>query len=174
VRFLAELAKFKLAPPVLTLGCLKTCLDDFQHHSVDVACLLLESAGRFLTRSPESAARANTLVDIMWRLKKAKNLDAHQNTLVENAYYQCRPPTTSAVKYGCVFAPVSPCRHPEHLLCFLRSSRSGASGEKRHGVVVVSTKQKQTARSTSERTPKTNGSEIEAYERGEVNWTHCS
>jgi len=115
VRFLAELAKFKLAPPVLTLGCLKTCLDDFQHHSVDVACLLLESAGRFLTRSSESAARANTLVDILWRLKKAKNLDAHQNTLVENAYYQCRPPTTSAVKcvsaYICVCVALPPLSH---------------------------------------------------------------
>ena len=42
--------------------------------------------------------RTGNLLDILWRLKKAKNLDARQVTLVENAYYQCRPPERAAAK----------------------------------------------------------------------------
>lgn len=30
------------------------------------------------------------------RLKNVKNLDARHSTLVENAYYQCKPPERSA------------------------------------------------------------------------------
>ncbi|KAL6958967.1 Regulator of nonsense transcripts upf2 [Sarracenia purpurea var. burkii] len=51
---------------------LTTCLDDFTHHNIDVACNLLETGGRFLYRS----------------LKLL--------TLVENAYYLCKPPERSA------------------------------------------------------------------------------
>nr|CAB3487688.1 unnamed protein product [Digitaria exilis] len=75
---------------------LAACLDDFTHHNIDVACNLLETCGRFLYRSPETTIRMSNMLEILRRLKNAKNLDAHHSTLVENAYYMCKPPERSS------------------------------------------------------------------------------
>ncbi|KDP46148.1 hypothetical protein JCGZ_06659 [Jatropha curcas] len=96
IRFLGELCKFRIAPPGLIFSCLKACLDDFTHHNIDVACNLLETCGRFLYRSPETAVRMANMLEILMRLKNVKNLDPRHSTLVENAYYLCKPPERSA------------------------------------------------------------------------------
>jgi len=74
----------------------QACLDDFTHHNIDVACNLLESCGRFLYRSPETTVRMANMLEILMRLKNVKNLDPRHSTLVENAYYLCKPPERSA------------------------------------------------------------------------------
>ncbi|PWZ27574.1 Regulator of nonsense transcripts UPF2 [Zea mays] len=96
IRFIGELCKFKMAPPALVFSCLKACLDDFSHHNIDVACNLLETCGRFLYRSPETTIRMANMLEILMRLKNVKNLDSLHSTLVENAYYLCKPPERSA------------------------------------------------------------------------------
>nr|VDC89735.1 unnamed protein product [Brassica oleracea] len=96
IRFIGELCKFKIVPSGLVFSCLKACLDDFTHHNIDVACNLLETCGRFLYRSPETTLRMTNMLDILMRLKNVKNLDPRQSTLVENAYYLCKPPERSA------------------------------------------------------------------------------
>ncbi|KAL3655076.1 Regulator of nonsense transcripts upf2 [Castilleja foliolosa] len=96
IRFIGELCKFKITPAGLVFSCLKACLDDFTHHNIDVACNLLETCGRFLYRSPETAVRMSNMLEILMRLKNVKNLDPRQSTLVENAYYLCKPPERSA------------------------------------------------------------------------------
>uniref|UniRef100_A0A7N0V2R3 MIF4G domain-containing protein n=1 Tax=Kalanchoe fedtschenkoi TaxID=63787 RepID=A0A7N0V2R3_KALFE len=96
IRFIGELCKFKIAPPGLVFSCLKACLDDFTHHNIDVACNLLETCGRFLYRSPETSLRMANMLGILMRLKNVKNLDPRHSTLVENAYYLCKPPERSA------------------------------------------------------------------------------
>eukprot|EP01018_Ginkgo_biloba_P009187 Gb_41555 [translate_table: standard] len=96
IRFIGELTKFRIAASSLVFSCLKACLDDFTHHNIDVACNLLETCGRFLYRSPETAVRMANMLEIMMRLKNVKNLDARHSTLVENAYYLCKPPERSA------------------------------------------------------------------------------
>ena len=73
-------------------------LDDFTGHNVDVACCLLESAGRFLVRSPETSVRMGLMLDVFCRLKEAKNLPLQQAALAENAYVACRPPERAAVR----------------------------------------------------------------------------
>lgn len=80
----------------ICMGDLQSCLDDFTHHNIDVACNLLETSGRFLYRFPDTALRMGNMLDIIMRLKNVKNLDARHSTLVENAYYQCKPPERSA------------------------------------------------------------------------------
>ncbi|KAK6127788.1 hypothetical protein DH2020_038497 [Rehmannia glutinosa] len=96
IRFIGELCKFKIAPAGLVFSCLKACLDDFTHHNIDVACNLLETCGRFLYRSPETTVRMSNMLEILMRLKNVKNLDPRHSTLVENAYYLCKPPERSA------------------------------------------------------------------------------
>ncbi|KAL7228758.1 hypothetical protein ACSBR2_007452 [Camellia fascicularis] len=96
IRFIGELCKFRIAPTGLVFSCLKACLDDFTHHNIDVACNLLETCGRFLYRSPETTVRMANMLEILMRLKNVKNLDPRHSTLVENAYYLCKPPERSA------------------------------------------------------------------------------
>ncbi|XP_075669316.1 regulator of nonsense transcripts UPF2 [Castanea sativa] len=96
IRFIGELCKFKIATSGLVFSCLKACLDDFTHHNIDVACNLLETCGRFLYRSPETTIRMANMLEILMRLKNVKNLDPRHSTLVENAYYLCKPPERSA------------------------------------------------------------------------------
>lgn len=80
----------------LILSSCQACLDDFSHHNIDVACNLLETSGRFLYRSPETTVRMANMLEILMRLKNVKNLDPRHSTLVENAYYLCKPPERSA------------------------------------------------------------------------------
>ncbi|XP_061839569.1 regulator of nonsense transcripts 2 isoform X1 [Nerophis lumbriciformis] len=92
VRFIGELAKFKMFLKTDTLHCLKMLLSDFTHHHVEMACTLLETCGRFLFRSPDSHLRTSVLLEQMMRKKQAQHLDARYVTMVENAYYYCNPP----------------------------------------------------------------------------------
>ena len=80
----------------LYLSLIQACLDEFTHHNIDVACNLLETCGRFLYRSPETTIRMANMLEILMRLKNVKNLDPRHSTLVENAYYLCKPPERPA------------------------------------------------------------------------------
>jgi regulator of nonsense transcripts 2 len=96
VRFLAEMVKFKLIRPGVIFNCLQKCLDDFTQHNIEVACNLLEVAGRFLFRTKQTHMRTKNMLETMMRLKNAKNLDSRLDTMVQNAYYVCKPPEKSA------------------------------------------------------------------------------
>ncbi|DBA81963.1 TPA: hypothetical protein ACH3X1_007672 [Trebouxia sp. C0004] len=97
-RYLGELVKFRLAPFGTIFVMLKFLLDDFVQHNVDTACGLLETAGRFLYRLPETHTRMANMAEVMMKQKNNRNLDARQSMLVESAYYQCNPPQHSALK----------------------------------------------------------------------------
>lgn len=92
VRFIGELTKFKMFQKVETLVCLKSLLQDFRHHNIDMACAMLETCGRFLYRSPESHLRIKILLEMMMRKKSRMPLDDRHNTMIENSFYYCNPP----------------------------------------------------------------------------------
>lgn len=94
IRFIGELIKFKVAPPIVGFRCLKRCLDDFFGHNIDIGTTLLETCGLYLYRTKYTHERTSNFLEIMMRLKKAKNLDPRAETLIDNAYYQCKPPET--------------------------------------------------------------------------------
>ena len=71
-RYIGELAKFRVAPPIVAFRCLRRCLDDFTGGNVDVACCLLESCGRYLYRLPHTNPKLTALMDTMMRVSKAK------------------------------------------------------------------------------------------------------
>lgn len=70
-RYIGELTKFRVAPPIVALRCIKRCCDDFSAANIDVACCLLESCGRFLYRMKHTNARLVQLLDTITRLSKA-------------------------------------------------------------------------------------------------------
>uniref|UniRef100_A0A0E0H3B4 MIF4G domain-containing protein n=1 Tax=Oryza nivara TaxID=4536 RepID=A0A0E0H3B4_ORYNI len=104
-RLVATLSTYMKDLPSITLSMLedefnflinkKASLDDFSHHNIDVACNLLETCGCFLYHLQETTIHMSNMLEILWRLKNVKNLDPCHNTLVENAYYLCKPPERS-------------------------------------------------------------------------------
>ena len=71
-RYIGELTKFRVAPPMVAFRCLRRCLDDFTGGNVDVACCVLESCGRYLYRMKHTNKKLTNLMDTMMRLSKAK------------------------------------------------------------------------------------------------------
>ena len=72
VRYLGELTKFKVAPPMVILRGLRRCLEDFSGCNIDVACCILEVCGRYLYRMKHTHARLESLMETMMRIKKAR------------------------------------------------------------------------------------------------------
>ncbi|KAE9550663.1 hypothetical protein FO519_006124 [Halicephalobus sp. NKZ332] len=90
-RFLAELTKFKLLPKAEALTCLRSLLVDLKNYKVDMAAVLIESAGVFLFRSPDSRAKMKVILEVLQR-KMSLIKDPRQKILLENAYFSVLPP----------------------------------------------------------------------------------
>ena len=71
-RYIGELTKFRIAPPMVAFRCIRRCLDDFTGGNVDVACCVLESCGRYLYRLKHTNTKLTALMEAMMRLSKAK------------------------------------------------------------------------------------------------------
>ena len=59
-----ELAKFRLAPFGTVFSALKVMLDDFVGANVDAVAELLDTAGRFLYRLPETHVRMANMAEV--------------------------------------------------------------------------------------------------------------
>ena len=92
VKYIGELTKFQVFPQGITFMCLKTFIDDFQSFSIDGACVLLETCGRYLYHTPETHQRILIQLEIMNKKKGAMNLESRQLMMIENSYYLCNPP----------------------------------------------------------------------------------
>jgi regulator of nonsense transcripts 2 len=105
-RYIGELTKFRVAPPIVVFRCLRRCLDDFSGFNIDVACCILESCGRYLYRTQHTASGLNTLMDTMMRLSKTKNLDERYQSLISSAFFMVKPPLTAPRKVAKVYPPL--------------------------------------------------------------------
>ena len=105
-RFLGELTKFRVAPPIVVMRALRRCLDDFSGFNIDIVCCLLESCGRYLYRMPHTRKRMTLLLDTIMRIKKAKNLDERSIALINSAMFMVNPPQISASKHAKILSPI--------------------------------------------------------------------
>lgn len=71
-RYIGELTKFRVAPPIVSLRCFRRCLDDFTGFNIDVACCILESCGRYLYRTKHTVSNLSQLMDAMMRIAQSK------------------------------------------------------------------------------------------------------
>ncbi len=62
--YTGEMAKFRLAPFGTVFSALKAMLDDFSGSNVDAVAELLDTAGRFLYRLPETHVRMANMADV--------------------------------------------------------------------------------------------------------------
>lgn len=92
LRYLCELVKFNVAPPIMVLKPCKAFLADFSSHNIDFLSVILESCGRYLYLLPYTHERMESIVDTMLRLRRSKFLDLRQQTLIDSAYFAVKPP----------------------------------------------------------------------------------
>lgn len=92
VKFLCELCKFKICPPGVILDIFKTLCDDFNQQNAELCANLLQTCGRYLMYKPETATRTDNLMERMLRLTKAKSLPLRLEIMLEDAFYQVKPP----------------------------------------------------------------------------------
>ena len=98
-RFLSELTKFRVSPPIVVLRCIQRCLADFTGFNIDVSCCLLESCGRYLFRlGPLTRTRVSSFMETMMRIRKAKNLDDRSVALIDSALFMVSPPPAPSVR----------------------------------------------------------------------------
>lgn len=95
-RFIGELTKFRVMSQGKAYACLKHAIDNFALYNVDMACLLLETCGRFLLFQPESRERMHVIGEIVGRKKVAGGLDQNRVIMVENALFMMSPPEAAA------------------------------------------------------------------------------
>ena len=96
-RFIGELVKFSLFESSDCIFCLKMLLFDFSHHNIEMACVMLETCGRFLFYSSETRQRTKLCLEQMMRKKAALSLDSRYVMMIENVYYNINPPETPII-----------------------------------------------------------------------------
>ena len=87
-RYMSELIKFKVCPPMQIFNMLKKCYEDFHFHNIDIVCAIMENCGRFLLYHPTTNPKMEHSLQVMMRLKKQVNNS--YSTMIENAYYICK------------------------------------------------------------------------------------
>lgn len=97
VRYIGEMTKFNLMAKSEALHCFKMLLNDFTHHHIEMGCSLLETAGRYLYRSPDSHHRTKIYLEQMMRVKSISALRPVYVTMIENAYYFVNPTDSPAI-----------------------------------------------------------------------------
>ncbi|MEW5315382.1 MAG: hypothetical protein WDW38_006816 [Sanguina aurantia] len=96
-RYLAELAKFKLLPPGPFFSHLRQLLDDFQGHNIDAAVAMVETAGLFMHRVPETHDRMEHALQTMMRKRTVQNLGPRLSADVDSAFYQVKRPDKASL-----------------------------------------------------------------------------
>jgi regulator of nonsense transcripts 2 len=92
VKFIGELVKFRIAPPIMALKIFNTLISDFFNQNVLLCSILLETCGRYLYLLPYTHERIEKVLDSVLRLRRAKNLDSNQQMALEAAYFTVKPP----------------------------------------------------------------------------------
>eukprot|EP00601_Ochromonadales_sp_CCMP2298_P029516 CAMPEP_0173333230 /NCGR_PEP_ID=MMETSP1144-20121109/4763_1 /TAXON_ID=483371 /ORGANISM="non described non described, Strain CCMP2298" /LENGTH=1288 /DNA_ID=CAMNT_0014278143 /DNA_START=84 /DNA_END=3950 /DNA_ORIENTATION=+ len=126
VRFLAELVKFRVAPPITAFRMLKALLGDFSNHGVQLLAVLLETCGRFLYLLPYTRDRMEEVLKTVLRLRRVRNLDPNMQTVIEAAYFAVKPPerVQRAAK-----RPLTPVQQYVRYLVLERVGQQGVSAE---------------------------------------------
>lgn len=95
VRYQAELVKFRVAPPIVAFRMMKALMAEFTPHNIEMLVAVMEACGRFLFLIPFTSPMMKENLDTMMRLRRARSLDLHQQTLLESAYFAVKPPEKS-------------------------------------------------------------------------------
>jgi regulator of nonsense transcripts 2 len=85
-RYISELVKFGVYPPGKAFVQLRSLFDDFSRQNIDTACCLVEHCGHYLFKRPDTSERMVNMMNIMIKLKNAKNLEGRHVELIGAAH----------------------------------------------------------------------------------------
>jgi regulator of nonsense transcripts 2 len=105
-KFIGELTKFKVAPPIVALRCLRRCVQDFSGNNIDIACCLLESCGRFLHKTNHTTSKLTQIMDTIMRIRKARHFDERSIEMIKSAFYMVKPPQKKIEKKIKILSPM--------------------------------------------------------------------
>ena len=83
--YIAELVKFGVYPPGKAFLQLRSLFDDFARQNIDTACCLVENCGNYLYKRPDTSERMVNMMNIILKLKDAKNLESRHEELISQA-----------------------------------------------------------------------------------------
>ena len=85
ITYISELIKFGVYPPGKAFLKLRSLLEDFSRHNIDVSCCMIQQCGRYLARRHDTAVRMHNMMQLMAKMKHAKNMEERQILLIEAA-----------------------------------------------------------------------------------------
>ncbi|KAL7751572.1 ATP-dependent RNA helicase [Sorochytrium milnesiophthora] len=93
VKYLGELAKFRVVPSHVIFFAFKMLLESFSPQSIELTCCFLETCGRFLYKSADTKVRMANMLETLQRKAKATVtvMDRRLQLMLENAYFTCVP-----------------------------------------------------------------------------------
>lgn len=101
VRYIGELAKFRMAPSHLIFYCFHRLLKPeesgliFSSTQVEVICHLLEVCGRFMLRTTETSNKFSSVVDIFSKKSKSIGFDTVTTLMIESTLLHISPTDNS-------------------------------------------------------------------------------
>ena len=125
-RYISELTKFRVAPPIVPLRCMEACMSDLMGGNVEVLCCIMEGCGRWLKRGP-GGDRVNSITEGLEKRKSNGKFDLRMNALIVNALTYINPPPPAA-KVVKVRPPME--RYIKHIVENCDAGGRGVSGIK--------------------------------------------
>jgi regulator of nonsense transcripts 2 len=98
IRYMAELTKFGIVPEHVIFHCFKVCLDDLSRTNIEILGNLMENCGRYLLRTPETAPRMISFLEMLQRKKGAQHLEQRERLILDNAMYYVNPPERPSIE----------------------------------------------------------------------------
>ena len=95
-RYICELVKFGLCPPMTIFRMLKLLFKDFTNHNIELIATIFETCGRFLYLTPYTHERLDEALNTMLRLRRQQHVTARHQSLLEFAYFSVKPPERAA------------------------------------------------------------------------------
>ncbi|KAL4488508.1 hypothetical protein ABPG72_013076 [Tetrahymena utriculariae] len=98
LKYLCELAKFRVLELFKILNIFKSLVDDFNTQQVDLLCVIMDNVGRFIYNNQETRFRYITILDqLNVHLRKA-NLPTNKSIQLENSISLSKPSKKKAIK----------------------------------------------------------------------------
>lgn len=113
---------------------LQSLLDDFVQHNVDTACGLLETAGRFLYRLPETHTRMANMAEVCTLLG---HLVAFAGSKADNYTRHCRCAQTLLAATGKNWGLFRTCSNVVYAVCLSASCKESMGSKQAHAAVVL-------------------------------------
>lgn len=92
VRYICEMVKFGLNPPMTIFKMLKLLFKDFTNHNIELIAAIFETCGRYLYLTPYTHDRLEESLNTMLRLRRQQHVNARHQSLLEVAYFSVKPP----------------------------------------------------------------------------------